>query len=196
VTGAVTIGGNTPSVTNILPATDGVVVVGGNAPSLVVSSGLSPTEGAIEISGNAPNLLTSLVVSEGIISVTGYGPDIPITLTDGSSNFSLSRWQKWHRPEDERELRKLRLTPAVAEVIAQVAERQAQALDLDEQQRLEELTRELELKRLKLQGRYLEVLNTQRQQLIDEEIGRLMGEKQAAAQRLEEEAILLFLMSL
>lgn len=196
VTGAVTIGGNTPSVTNILPATDGVVVVGGNAPSLVVSSGLSPTEGAIEISGNAPNLLTSLVVSEGIISVTGYGPDIPITLTDGSSNFSLSRWQKWHRPEDERELRKLRLTPAVAEVIAQVAERQAQALDLDEQQRLEELTRELELKRLKFQGRYLEVLNIQRQQLIDEEIGRLMGEKQAAAQRLEEEAILLFLMTI
>lgn len=123
-------------------------------------------------------------------------PPAPDVIPDVIRNFSLRDWRKWHRPEDERELRKLRLTPAVAEVIAQVAERQAQQLDLDEQQRLEELTRELELKRLKFQGRYLEVLNTQRQQLIDEEIGRLMGEKQAAAQRLEEEAILLFLMSL
>lgn len=123
-------------------------------------------------------------------------PPAPDVVTDVIRNFSLLEWRKWHRPEDERELRKLRITPAVAEVIAQVAERQAQALDLDEQQRLEELTRELELKKLKFQGRYLELLNTQRQLLIDQEIATLMQQKQAALQRMEEEAILLFLMTL
>lgn len=111
-------------------------------------------------------------------------------------NFSLREWRKWHHPHDEKRLRELRITPAVAEIIAEVAERQAERLDLDEQQRLEELTRKLELKGLQWQERYLELLNTQRQQLIDEEIASLMQEKQAAIQRREEEAILLFLMSI
>jgi hypothetical protein len=123
----------------------------------------------------------------------GITPPIPDVVQDVIRNFSLRDWRKWHRPEDERELRKLRLTPAVAEVIAEVAERQAAQLDLDEQQRLEELTRELELKKLKFQGRYLELLNTQRQQLIDDEIGRLMRQKQAEIQQREEEIILLLL---
>lgn len=126
------------------------------------------------------------------------GPDVipppaPSVTQDVIRNFSLREWRKWHRPEDEKRLRELRVTPAVAEVIAEIAERQAQKLDLDEQQRLEELTRKLELKGLQWQGRYLELLNTQRQQLIDEEIGRLMRQKQAELQRRDEETILLLL---
>lgn len=142
---------------------------------------------------NPTQLWTPSTFSPGLTPPIPPAPDV---VTDVIRNFSLLEWRKWHRPEDERELRKLRITPAVAEVIAQVAERQAQALDLDEQQRLEELTRELELKKLKFQGRYLELLNTQRQLLIDQEIATLMQQKQAALQRMEEEAILLFLMTL
>lgn len=64
----------------------------------------------------------------------------------------------------------MRITPAVAEVIVQVAERQAQTLEPVEHKRIAELTRELEIKRLRFQARYLELLNIERQQLIDDEI--------------------------
>jgi len=47
-------------------------------------------------------------------------------------------------------------------------------LHLDEQQRFEELTRELQLREIEFDSRYLEALNIQREALIDEEIGRLL----------------------
>jgi hypothetical protein len=140
--------------------------------------------------------LHSYIQNSGLPDQIPSGPQQqipPDIVPDVIRNFSLRDWRKWHRPEDERELRKLRLTSAVAEVIAEVAERQAQKLDLDEQQRFEELTRKLKLKGLEWQGRYLELLNIQRQQLIDEEIGRLMRQKQAEIQQREEEVILLLL---
>lgn len=162
------------------PAIAGITVW----PTLVVPA-------QFDTSINPTVLWTTSTFSSGL---TPPIPQIPDVVPDVIRNFSLRDWRKWHRPEDERELRKLRITPAVAEVIAEVAERQAEQLDLDEQQRLEELTRKLELKGLQWHGRYLELLNAQRQQLIDEEIGRLMRQKQAEAQRRDEEAILLFLM--
>lgn len=130
----------------------------------------------------------------GLFAYQGDAGDVAVA--PAIRNFSLREWRQWHRPEDEKRLHELKLTPAVAEVIAEVAERQARQLDLDEQQRLEELTRELELKGLRWQGRYLELLNAEREQLIDAEIGRLIQERQAAMQRREEEVILLLLMSI
>lgn len=123
-------------------------------------------------------------------------PPAPDVSTNVIRNFSLIEWRRWRRPEDEREIRKRRLTPAVAEVIADVAERQAERLEADEHKRLEELTREIELKGLRWEGRYLELLNIERQQLIDAEIASLMQQKQADLTRSEEESILLFLMTL
>jgi hypothetical protein len=169
------------------------------------------TAGAVLSSRSAPISGVQATASVGIVTattgivaaLTGISSSATIgtigaiaqssSITEFASNFSLRGWRKWHRPEDEKRLR-LRITPAVAEVITEVAERQAAQLDLDEQQRLEELSRKLELKGLQWQGRYLELLNTQRQQLIDEEIGRLMQQKQAEMQQRDEEAILLLLM--
>lgn len=104
----------------------------------------------------------------GLFAYQGDAGDVSVE--PAIRNFSLREWRKWHRLEDERELRKLQITPAVAEVIANVAERQAQTLEVDERKRIKELTRELELKRLRFQARYLELLNTERQQIIDAEI--------------------------
>ena len=109
-------------------------------------------------------------------------------------NFSLREWRRWRRDESEKEL-KQKVPEKAAKVIADVATRQAEGLRLDEQQRLEELTRGLELEGIQWDKRYLELLNTQRQQLIDAEIGRLLRQK-ADLQSQEEASILLLLMTL
>lgn len=61
-----------------------------------------------------------------------------------------------------------------ATVIAEVAEHQAQRLEQDEQKRFDELLRELQLREIEWDARYLEALNAQRQRLIDEEIAKLL----------------------
>lgn len=55
-------------------------------------------------------------------------------------------------------------------VIREIALRQAQKLERDEQKRFEELSRELKLRKIEWEGRYLESLNIQRQKLIDDEL--------------------------
>lgn len=79
------------------------------------------------------------------------------------------------------------IPPAVVEVIAAVAARQAETLDLDEQKRFEELTREITLLGLEYDARYLEAVNIERQRLIAAEIGALLRRK------LDEEDIMLLL---
>lgn len=79
------------------------------------------------------------------------------------------------RPRTDRDIRRMReelgLIEPVAEVIEAVAQRQAAANVTDEQKRFEELARELELKRLEWDARYLELLNERREYLISREIG-------------------------
>ena len=104
----------------------------------------------------------------GLFAYQGATDDVEVAAA--IRNFSLREWRHWHRPEDERKLRELHISPAVAEVIAEVAERQAQTLETSERERIRELTRELEFRRLRFQARYLELLNIERQQLIDAEI--------------------------
>lgn len=63
------------------------------------------------------------------------------------------------------------ITDAAAEVIAAVAARQAaeeaaQAVAADEQRRYEELSRELELRSLEFEGRYLEALSALRADML------------------------------
>lgn len=111
-------------------------------------------------------------------------------------NFSLREWRQWRRPQDEEYLKQKGVESDAAKVIAEVAERQAEDLHLDEQQRLEELTRELYLKGVEFEGRHLELLNIQRQRLIDGEIAHLLAQKQANLQSREQESILLFLLTL
>jgi hypothetical protein len=79
-----------------------------------------------------------------------------------------------YRRRAEEELRREReqwgILPKVAQIVSAVAIRQADTLDLDAEQRLEELERELELAGVAYQTRYFELLNLQRQRLIDAEI--------------------------
>ena len=87
-------------------------------------------------------------------------------------------------------LEKERLSREALEAIAEVARRQAERLELDEQKRFEELERELSLRSVEWEARYLDLLNEQREALINEEIGRLLRRKVA-----EEEELLLILLA-
>lgn len=83
----------------------------------------------------------------------------------------------------------------VAVVIAQVAERQVEALVVDEAQRTEELYRELQAEGIEAETRHFKALSELRERLIEEEIGRLMREEVRKRQKAEEEIIDLLLMA-
>lgn len=78
---------------------------------------------------------------------------------------------------------------AAAAVIEEVAKRQADRLEQDEQKRFDELLRELQLRELEFDARYLEATNALRQKLIDAEIGRLLKQQQ------DEEMMILMLVA-
>jgi hypothetical protein len=110
-----------------------------------------------------------------------------------SGGWEYARLGRRQLPEEVRKRREeLGIFPKAAQIIEKVAERQAEHLGLDEIQRFEELARELELEGIEWQGKYLELLNLQRERLIDLEIGERLKSKM----RQEEEAILILLMTL
>ena len=80
---------------------------------------------------------------------------------------------------------------SVARAIAEVAARQAERLELDTQKRFEELNRELQLRGIQWESRYLEALNAQREALIDAEISARLKAKL----RNDEEMIILMLLA-
>ena len=79
-----------------------------------------------------------------------------------------------------------------AEAIAEVAKRQAERLEQDEQKRFEELSRELALRGIEWDGRHLAALNNARQRIIDAEIGLRLN---ALRRREDEEIVLLMLIA-
>lgn len=93
-------------------------------------------------------------------------------------NFSLREWRKWRKPEDEENLRRLGLEAAAAEVIDDVAERQSADYRQDDQQRLDELRGELELRGLEMRSAHIDALNRHRDQLIRDELRRLFQQRQ------------------
>ena len=76
-------------------------------------------------------------------------------------------------------------------IIEKVAHRQAEALSIDSQQQLEELSRELELKNIEWKGQYLELLAQKREALISQEIAFRMRQ----LQRQEDETMLALLLT-
>ena len=78
-------------------------------------------------------------------------------------------------------------------VISDVAARQADRLETDQQKIFDELLRELELQRIEFDRRYLAALTMERQRLIDQEIGQRL--RRIAEQKNEEEVLLLLLMA-
>lgn len=77
-----------------------------------------------------------------------------------------------HRTRKDKALDRARfgIRDEYLDLIREVAASQVDRLEVDEQKRFEELSRELELRKVKWDGKYLEVLNALRQQMIDEEI--------------------------
>lgn len=79
-----------------------------------------------------------------------------------------------------------RFAPQVAQVIQKVAQSQVENLRLDEQQKFEQLERELETEGIEFKPGYLQALTEARERLIEAEIGELLRKKLD-----EEEAMLL-----
>ena len=75
-------------------------------------------------------------------------------------------------------LEEQRIQAVAIDLIERVAQRQVETLESDEHKRFEELERELELKGIEWEARYLEALNDRRQALVIEEIGRLLRLRQ------------------
>lgn len=98
------------------------------------------------------------------------------------------------RSQERPERRKKHGIPQeVDEIIKQVAASQVARLEADKQKQFEELERELELRALKWERKYLTALAEEREYLINQEIGRLLREK---ILRDEEEAILAVLLAI
>ena len=134
-------------------------------------------------------------MSASTVITGGFGTfgTISLVITDGYSQAAViavaapqpsGGWPiraRRYPSDEERKRQRIELGILPEEIISQVAHRQVEDLHLDEQQRFEELTRELQLREIEFDSRYLEALNIQREALIDEEIGRLL--KKAAEQK-------------
>jgi hypothetical protein len=93
------------------------------------------------------------------------GPPPPPADDERFSGGFLASTRRRSQEELERDRQRFGLA---AEVIQAVAERQAEAPQPDAQKKLEELTRELALRRLEWRAEYLEELNARRERLIQE----------------------------
>ena len=122
-----------------------------------------------------------------------FGADTETTSNSGGYDertYEIARRGTLRTRDDIREAREqFGVLPKIAKVIASVAAQQADALSLDEQQRLEHLERELELQGIEYESTYLGLLNMMRERLIATEIGRRLR----AIQEAEEEIVLILL---
>mgnify|MGYP001611177427 CR=1 FL=1 len=88
-----------------------------------------------------------------------------------SQGYGGHEVRKRTREEVRLERERLGIIPKrVERIIEEVAKRQAEKLELDRQKQFEELSRELKLKNIEWEGRFLEALNKSRERLIDLEI--------------------------
>ena len=131
---------------------------------------------------------------DGVWFEGGVPPAPPATVTapliGGGYNPSQGLYPRPpSREQVSRDRERFGLRDAVSLAIAEVAARQAQRLELDAQKRFEELSRELQLRGIEWEGRYLEALNVRRERLIDAEIGQRLRRK------LDDEMIVLMLLA-
>ena len=95
----------------------------------------------------------------------------------GGIPYSGYETRKRTKEEIQRERERLGILPRAAQIINLIAARQVETLKADEQQRLEELTREMALEKIEWESRYLEMLNARRETLISAEIAMLLRKK-------------------
>ena len=115
---------------------------------------------------------------------TGAGTPAPAAPTADTRPKGRAAWlldneqQRRTRKDISRERERYGIQDELAlEAIAEVAARQAERLEMDAQKRFEELARELELRRIDFDGRYLDAMNVMRERLITEEIAARLHRK-------------------
>lgn len=99
---------------------------------------------------------------------------------------SLDRGRSKKEIEEDR--KRFGIHSPALEVIAKVAYSQYKRLEVDKQKQYEELSRELELRKIEWDTRYMELLAEERERLIDREIRAIF-----ARQRDDEEIMLMLL---
>ena len=132
----------------------------------------------------------------------GVSPPTPTPTPTGPpppSGGRPSEWTPSDRKRTRREISEARKRYGVtddlaaqeiaAKTIADVAARQAESLEQDQQKQFEELLREVELRGIKWEARYLDALNVQREALINAEIARRLK------QQYEDDAIIIMLIA-
>ena len=120
--------------------------------------------------------------TDGVLITAIVGGGIP-------SHGTLRLRRRDGRTREEIRRDRERFGIVAARVVASVAASQAERLEVDGHKRFEELLRELELRGLEFDARYLEALNEQRQRLIDAEI------KVRLRQMLDDEMVVLMLLA-
>ena len=125
----------------------------------------------------------------GIVPPTPPAPDSGVKPSGGIPSTLKVRGRS--RKDVEQSRKRYGLSDLATDVIAQVAARQVESLEADEQKRFEELHRELTLRGVEFDRRYFEVLSEIRERLITEEIASRLRLKL----REEEEIMVLLMMA-
>lgn len=129
--------------------------------------------------------LINFILTEGF---GNFGQDGPTPDEVTEETIKPSGGIPEYRPFEDRDPYRF-IPSAAALVIEKVAQSQVDNLHLDEQQRFEQLARELEAEEIEFEARYLEALGRARDELLTGEIRRLLQAKD------NEEAMLLILIA-
>lgn len=105
-------------------------------------------------------------------------------VSTSSGGYAHDYGEKFRTRHDVQEAREKFgiIEPKAEKIIEAVAERQAKSLEQDQQKQFEELSRELELQKVQWDTKYLEALNNYRDNLISQEIGRMLRQQVANKQ--------------
>ena len=137
-----------------------------------------------------------LILGSLLCRTTGVGAPPappPATVDDRPKGTAEWLWQQAvdrRAPEDVRRARERFgvLPREAAEAIAEVAARQVERSEQDEQKRFDELLRELQLRSIEFEARYLDALAVMRERLIEE------AKQTAIRRQQQEEEVLILLM--
>jgi len=154
--------------------------------------------------GNIGIIIEDILGVEPLIGVSATGsigvlgaptPEIvPSGIPVGGGVPSQGLYPTRTKKQISDERKKYGIKDRIAQVVEEVARKQAQALEIDQQRQEEELSRELKEKEIAWNKKYLDYLNAERSRLIREEISlRLQAKAESDLQKVIEEDELLLL---
>jgi hypothetical protein len=123
----------------------------------------------------------------------GYGIGVGVPETHSGGWEHRGYYEHGHRRTKKERKEARKYFGVVFDVIEKVAENQAKHLHLDDQQRFDELFRELKLHDIEYKPQYMEYLNVERGRLINDEIANLLKKKQLDKRDEEELVLMMFI---